>query len=79
MQVQFDEWQDTKTCTIIINDDSIFEGRETFYIELMQPTFTLLGRTQKTTVTVTDMEDGKSCYISYPIKCMMCDHQLNYM
>ncbi|KAL4240401.1 Extracellular matrix protein fras1 [Mactra antiquata] len=56
-QVQFDEWQDTKMCTIIINDDSIFEGRETFYVELIQPTFTLIGRTKKTTVALTDMED----------------------
>ncbi|KAH3869870.1 hypothetical protein DPMN_033043, partial [Dreissena polymorpha] len=56
-QVQFDEWQDKRLCTIIINDDSIFEGRETFYVELVQPTFTLLGPVMKTSITIEDMED----------------------
>ncbi|XP_053388167.1 extracellular matrix organizing protein FRAS1-like isoform X2 [Mercenaria mercenaria] len=65
-QVQFDEWQDTKMCTIIINDDSIFEGRETFYVELIQPTFTLLGTRQKTTVTIVDMEDEPVLQFQYP-------------
>lgn len=57
--MQFDEWQSKKTCTIIINDDSIFEGRETFYVELLQPSFTLLGSNLKTTVTIEDPEDGE--------------------
>jgi len=59
-QVQFDEWQSKKHCTIIINDDSIFEGRETFYVELLQPSLTLLGKTLKTSITIEDLEDGKS-------------------
>ena len=58
LQVQFDEWQDRKTCTFIINDDSIFEGPEEFYVELTDPTFALLGQTAKTTVAIYDLEDG---------------------
>ena len=57
-QVQFDEWQDMKVCTIIINDDSIFEGRETFYVELIEPAYTLLGQTRKVAITISDTEDG---------------------
>ncbi|XP_048248290.1 extracellular matrix organizing protein FRAS1-like isoform X2 [Haliotis rufescens] len=56
-QVQFDEWQDSKTCTIIINDDSIFEGPETFYIELVSPSYALLGNIAKMAVTLVDAED----------------------
>jgi len=57
-QVRFDEWQTKKTCTIIINDDSIFEGRETFYVELIDPSFTLIGENMKIAVTIDDLEDG---------------------
>ncbi|XP_013419183.1 extracellular matrix protein FRAS1-like, partial [Lingula anatina] len=56
-QVQFDEWQDTKTCTIVINDDSIFEGPETFYVELSQPAYALLGTPTKASITIYDLED----------------------
>ncbi|XP_052791092.1 extracellular matrix organizing protein FRAS1-like isoform X2 [Mya arenaria] len=56
-QVKFDEWQTKKACAIIINDDSIFEGRETFYVELIQPSFTLLGSSMKISVTIEDLED----------------------
>jgi len=47
-----------KVCTIIINDDSIFEGRETFYVELIEPAYTLLGQTRKVAITISDTEDG---------------------
>ena len=43
---------------MIINDDSIFEGPEEFYIELQQPTFALLGQNAKATVAIYDLEDG---------------------
>ncbi|KAL5018413.1 hypothetical protein ScPMuIL_004135 [Solemya velum] len=56
-QVQFDEWQDTKVCTVIINDDSIFEGPEAFYVELSQPTYSLLSRERQAVITIYDVED----------------------
>ena len=43
---------------MIINDDSIFEGPEEFYVELSEPTFALLGQTAKATVAIYDLEDG---------------------
>ncbi|ESO99609.1 hypothetical protein LOTGIDRAFT_173674 [Lottia gigantea] len=57
-QVQFDEWQDTKLCTIIINDDSLYEGPETFYIELESPVYAVLGNISKSSVTIYDEEDA---------------------
>ncbi|XP_041363241.1 extracellular matrix organizing protein FRAS1-like isoform X2 [Gigantopelta aegis] len=56
-QVQFDDWQESKPCSIIINDDSVFEGPETFYVELSSPTYALLGDKAKTAVTIYDIED----------------------
>lgn len=74
LQVQFNEWQSKKSCTIIINDDSIFEGRETFYVELLQPSLTLPGTVLKTSITIEDMEDGWSThfYVSKTILPMNC-------
>lgn len=59
MQVQFDEWQDVKMCSILINDDSIYEGPETFYVELSSPTYALLGGVTTASVTIVDEEDGE--------------------
>ncbi|XP_076458587.1 LOW QUALITY PROTEIN: extracellular matrix organizing protein FRAS1-like [Babylonia areolata] len=56
-QVQFDEWQETKMCSILINDDSIYEGPETFYVELTSPTYALLGHDVTAAVTILDEED----------------------
>lgn len=64
MQVQFDEWQDSKPCTLIINDDHVFEGPETLYLELRDPTYTLLGSLAKMTITIFDLEDGQYFYVS---------------
>ncbi|XP_012860276.2 extracellular matrix organizing protein FRAS1 [Echinops telfairi] len=36
-QVQFDEREDTKSCTIVINDDHVFENIESFTVELSMP------------------------------------------
>ena len=58
-QVQFDEWQDVKMCSILINDDSIYEGPETFYVELTSPTYALLDGVTTAAVTITDEEDGE--------------------
>ena len=70
-QVQFDEWQDSKVCTIVINDDSIYEGSETFYVELIEPAYTLIGRTSKVAVTISDTEDGSATsWFMYECVCV---------
>ncbi|XP_035826399.1 extracellular matrix protein FRAS1 [Aplysia californica] len=56
-QVQFDEWQESKPCSIFINDDTLYEGPETFYVELFSPTFTVLGKVKKVAVSIYDSED----------------------
>lgn len=59
-QIQFEEWQDSKMCNIIINDDSLYEGTETFSVEIFQPIYTLLERKNRATVSILDSEDGGS-------------------
>ncbi|XP_062470145.1 extracellular matrix organizing protein FRAS1 [Pezoporus occidentalis] len=56
-QVQFEEWEDTKACTIIINDDNVFENMESFAVELSMPAYALLGNITRATVTIMDTED----------------------
>lgn len=56
-QVQFDEREDTKSCTIVINDDDVFEGVESFAVELSLPAYALLGEFTQAKVTISDTED----------------------
>ncbi|KFO84606.1 Extracellular matrix protein FRAS1, partial [Buceros rhinoceros silvestris] len=56
-QVQFEEREDTKACTIVINDDDVFESTESFTVELSMPAYALLGSVTRATVTITDPED----------------------
>ncbi|KAF4802764.1 hypothetical protein TURU_022239 [Turdus rufiventris] len=56
-QVQFEEREDSKACTITINDDDVFEGAESFSVELSMPAYALLGNVTRATVTITDPED----------------------
>ncbi|XP_069482442.1 extracellular matrix organizing protein FRAS1 [Ambystoma mexicanum] len=56
-QVQFDEREDTKSCTIVINDDSVFENIESFNVELSMPAYALLGGITKAKVHINDTED----------------------
>ncbi|KAM7019160.1 LOW QUALITY PROTEIN: extracellular matrix organizing protein FRAS1 [Tautogolabrus adspersus] len=56
-QVQFDEREDTKVCTIIINDDKVFEGAESFQVELSMPVYALLGGNSRAVVNINDTED----------------------
>ncbi|KAM7415601.1 hypothetical protein PAMA_017903 [Pampus argenteus] len=56
-QVQFDEREDTKVCTIIINDDKVFEGIESFHVELSMPVYALLGGNTRAIVNINDTED----------------------
>ncbi|GFO33130.1 extracellular matrix protein fras1-like [Plakobranchus ocellatus] len=56
-QIQFEEWQESQSCPVIINDDSVFEGPEVFYVQLTSPTFALLGQLSKGSVTIMDSED----------------------
>lgn len=56
-QVQFEEREDTKACTIAINDDDVFEGTESFSLELSMPAYALLGNVTQATITIADPED----------------------
>ncbi|XP_053260348.1 extracellular matrix organizing protein FRAS1 [Podarcis raffonei] len=56
-QVQFDEREDTKSCTILINDDSVFENTESFTVELSMPAYALLGDITEAKVFINDAED----------------------
>ncbi|KAJ6657516.1 hypothetical protein lerEdw1_002451 [Lerista edwardsae] len=56
-QVQFDEREDTKSCTIIINDDDVFENTESFSVELSMPAYALLGGITEAKVFISDAED----------------------
>lgn len=56
-QVQFDERDDTSACTIVINDDNVFENIESFTVELSMPAYALLGEITKAKVNINDTED----------------------
>uniref|UniRef100_F1M3H3 Fraser extracellular matrix complex subunit 1 n=1 Tax=Rattus norvegicus TaxID=10116 RepID=F1M3H3_RAT len=56
-QVQFDEREDTKSCTIVINDDDVFENIESFTVELSMPAYALLGEFTQAKVIINDTED----------------------
>ncbi|XP_062899606.1 extracellular matrix protein FRAS1 isoform X1 [Mobula hypostoma] len=56
-QVQFDEREDTKACTIVINDDQVFENTESFIVELSMPAYALLGKITRAKVNINDTED----------------------
>ncbi|XP_041084402.1 extracellular matrix organizing protein FRAS1-like isoform X2 [Polyodon spathula] len=56
-QVQFDEREDTKACTIAINDDQVFENIESFNVELSMPAYALLGKITRAKVNINDTED----------------------
>lgn len=43
IQVQFDEHEDEKVCTIELHDDKVFEGEEQFTVQLAMPSYALLG------------------------------------
>jgi hypothetical protein len=55
--VQFDEREDTKSCTIVINDDDVFENIESFSVELSMPAYALLGEFTQAKVIINDTED----------------------
>lgn len=57
LQVQFDEREDTKVCTIVINDDKVFEGIQSFHVELSMPVYALLGANTRAVVNINDTED----------------------
>lgn len=55
--MQFDEREDTKSCTIVINDDDVFENIESFTVELSMPAYALLGTITQAKVIINDTED----------------------
>ncbi|XP_076856944.1 extracellular matrix organizing protein FRAS1 isoform X2 [Brachyhypopomus gauderio] len=56
-QVQFDEREDSKVCTIEINDDQVFENMESFSVELSMPVYALLGQVTRAVININDSED----------------------
>ncbi|KAM9823010.1 extracellular matrix organizing protein FRAS1 [Syngnathus typhle] len=56
-QVQFDEREDTKVCTVTLTDDTVFEGVESFHVELSMPVYALLGANTRALVNINDTED----------------------
>ncbi|XP_023802912.1 extracellular matrix protein FRAS1-like [Cyanistes caeruleus] len=46
-----------RPATVTINDDDVFEGTESFSVELSMPAYALLGNVTRATVTVADPED----------------------
>lgn len=44
-------------CTIVINDDKVFEGAESFHVELSMPVYALLGGNTRAVVNINDTED----------------------
>ena len=67
VQIQFEEREETKICTIFLNDDTLYEGPEDFIVELSMPAYALLGDPSAALVTVMDDEDGMldlECFIS---------------
>lgn len=44
-------------CTIVINDDRVFEGTESFHVELSMPVYALLGGNTRAAVNINDTED----------------------
>ncbi|KAJ8404524.1 hypothetical protein AAFF_G00337910 [Aldrovandia affinis] len=56
-QVQFDEHEENKACTIMINDDQVFENIESFIVELRMPVYALLGSLTRSEVHILDPED----------------------
>ncbi|XP_033644314.1 extracellular matrix protein FRAS1-like [Asterias rubens] len=60
VQIQFEEREETKICTIFLNDDTLYEGPEDFIVELSMPAYALLGDPSAALVTVMDDEDEPS-------------------
>ncbi|XP_029400865.1 extracellular matrix protein FRAS1 isoform X3 [Mus pahari] len=56
-QVQFDEGESTKSCTVVINDDDVFENIESFTVGLSMPAYALLGEFTQAKVVINDTED----------------------
>ncbi|KAL4617481.1 extracellular matrix protein FRAS1-like [Arapaima gigas] len=56
-ELQFEEGEDTKVCTIAIKDDEILENTESFYVVLDKPVHALLGGATHAKVHVVDAED----------------------
>lgn len=44
-------------CTVVINDDQVFENFESFSVELSMPVYALLGQVTRTRVNINDTED----------------------
>ncbi|KAJ8286924.1 hypothetical protein GJAV_G00044950 [Gymnothorax javanicus] len=56
-QVHFDENEDRKMCSVVINDDQDLEDVESFILRLSHPAYTLLGPASQAEVNIFDPED----------------------
>ncbi|XP_071953706.1 extracellular matrix organizing protein FRAS1-like [Antedon mediterranea] len=59
-QIQFEERETTKTCSITIVDDLVYEGPESFIVELKMPDYSLLGPRSHAVVVIDDSDDKPS-------------------
>ncbi|XP_033117888.1 extracellular matrix protein FRAS1-like [Anneissia japonica] len=59
-QIQFEERETVKTCSISIEDDLVFEGQESLIVELSMPDYSLLGLRSHTLVVIDDSDDKPS-------------------
>ncbi|OQV15527.1 Extracellular matrix protein FRAS1 [Hypsibius exemplaris] len=66
-QIQFEEGQDRKTCSITIRDDRIYEGPEDFFGILSMPVYALLREPKRTRVVITDEEDRGCVQFERPV------------
>ncbi|KAG1714495.1 Extracellular matrix protein FRAS1 [Nymphon striatum] len=56
-QIQFDAWDEEKSCDVVIKDDDLYEGNEKFTVELSKPTYSIIRTPEVAHVTILDYED----------------------
>lgn len=61
--LRFDKGEREKRCRVVIIDDSLYEGEESFNVSLSLPVGGRLGMHYPTTkvIILEDMDDGKAC------------------
>jgi len=59
IQVSFETGVAESACRVQVISDTIFEGEETFVLELSSPVKTILSEPKTATITIHDEEDGK--------------------
>lgn len=72
--LRFDKGEREKRCRVMIIDDSLYEGEESFNVTLSLPVGGRLGMHYPTTKVniLEDMDDGKSCCGDMYCICILC-------